>query len=167
MLASGSFSCGYLVTNICIHVKGSNHRFPFEQVPHRILDLRKLLAMIQLGVLLGIPKADAQNPLGLCIRDEHDLVDKAALSFQDWNNFLVDTACEFFGFSGFGRELNYACEHVLLLSLVRGERKPACLANTPQRGLYLVALRLVLFSIPQRKFPQSELRSPRTHRCTH
>src|SRR5215469_486901 len=82
-----------------VYVECPNHGFDFEQVPNRIMDLRELLAMVLLGVFLGIPEANAQNPIGLSIRDEHRLVNKTPLFFQDWNGLLVDSVCKLFGFS--------------------------------------------------------------------
>jgi hypothetical protein len=66
-----------------VHVKRANLRFPFKQVPNRILDLGELLAMILLGIFFAIPETDAQDPIWLCIRDEHDFVGKTALLLQN------------------------------------------------------------------------------------
>jgi len=50
-----------------------------EQVPNQIVDLR---AMVLLGVSRAVPKADAQNSIGLRVGNQHHFVDEAALFFR-------------------------------------------------------------------------------------
>lgn len=59
---------------------------------------RLLFALIFLGILPLVPKAESQNAIGLARRNEHNLVHEAALLFQDRHRFLID---------GFGKLLRF------------------------------------------------------------
>jgi len=63
------------------------------------MDFRELRAMVLLRVRFAIPEADAKNPIGLRIGDEHHLVNHAVLFFQDGNCLLIDGLCKVFRFS--------------------------------------------------------------------
>ncbi len=73
-----------------MYVKGANLGFCLKEVPHRIVDLLVLFALIFLGILSLVPKAQSQNLIRLSGRNQHDLVHEASLFFQDRHRSVID-----------------------------------------------------------------------------
>src|SRR5438552_8994512 len=124
--SSGSFLCSNLVGGRAVNVERANHGFGLKVVPQRVVDLLVLLAVILLGILLCVPKAESQNLIALRVRDEHNLVDEAALFFQNRHCFFIDGFGEFFRLAGLAGQFNYAGEHrcaPFVGSRVKGTRR--------------------------------------------
>src|SRR6266404_1858450 len=86
----GGLFCGDLVADRGVDVKGSDLWFGLDKVSQGIVDLLILFALILLSILLFVPKAQSQNAIGVGVRDQHNLVDEAALLFQNRHGFLID-----------------------------------------------------------------------------
>jgi len=79
-------------------VKGSDLGFGLEKVPQGIVDLLILFALILLSILLFVPKTQSQNAIGVGVRDEHNLVDEAALLFRigtAFSSMMLASSCDF------------------------------------------------------------------------
>jgi hypothetical protein len=48
-----------------VDIKGANVGFGLEKVPQRVVNLLVLFALIFLGILLLVPKAQSQNAIGV------------------------------------------------------------------------------------------------------
>jgi len=57
--SSGSFLCSHLVGGRAVNVERANHGFGLKVVPQRVVDLLVLLAVILLGILPCVPKAES------------------------------------------------------------------------------------------------------------
>src|SRR5712691_4468596 len=124
--SSGSFRCIHLVGGRAVNVERANHGFGLEEMPQGVVDLLVLLAVILLGILPCVPKAESQNLIALRVRDEHNLVDEAALLFQNRHCFFIDSVGEFFRLAGLAGQFNYAGEHrcaPFVGSRVKGTRR--------------------------------------------
>jgi hypothetical protein len=64
-------------------VKDANLGFGLKEMPHRIVHLPVLFALIFLGTLSIVPEAQSQNAIRLSRQDKHDLIHEASLFFQD------------------------------------------------------------------------------------
>jgi hypothetical protein len=68
----------------------SNLRSCLKKVAQRIVECLILFTLILLGILLSIPKAQSQDPIGLRMRNQHDLVGKAVLFIRNRQCFFID-----------------------------------------------------------------------------
>ena len=103
-----------------MHVERANHGFGLKVVPQRVVDLLVLLAVILLGILPCVPKAESQNLIALRVRDEHDLVDEAALFFRIGTAFSLMVLASSFDLPDLLVNSTTRVNIDALLSLVRG-----------------------------------------------
>src|SRR5579864_7324666 len=96
-----------------MYVKGTNLGFGLEEVPNRIVDLLILFALIFLGILFFVPKAQSQNAIRVAGRNEHNLVDEAVLLLQYRHRSLINGVGKLLRFPGLAGHFHYACKHVL------------------------------------------------------
>jgi hypothetical protein len=108
-----------------VYVKGANLEFCLKEGPFHVVNLLVLFFPIFLSILSLVPKAQGQNLVRLSSRNEHDLIYKASLFFQDRHALslmVFATSCDFPAL------LVISTTRVnifLLLSVVEGERNPS------------------------------------------
>jgi len=62
-----------------INAKRFDHRVALQDRFEHLRDVVVVLAMIALRILLAVPEADGNHPLGIVLRDQTDQVNKTRL----------------------------------------------------------------------------------------
>src|SRR5437773_11520232 len=94
----------------------ADNRFGLKQWLQGLANAVVLLPLITLCVLSRLPKAECQDAIRVCVRNENNLIHEPGLFFQDRYYLVVDCAGEFSCLALFANQFNYACKHDVLLS---------------------------------------------------
>jgi hypothetical protein len=99
-VVSGGFLGSDPVRGGSVDIKRPNYGRSFEQVLHRLLHGVELFALVALGILPRIPKAESEDAIRLRVGDDYRLIHESDLLPQDGQNLIFDGLAKVSCFSG-------------------------------------------------------------------